>query len=89
MNMTIKEALESLDHTDDSHWIKSGLPRMGVIEELVGDKSITRQDVTAADPEFCRQTEPMTDDKPCGHIFQGQCQLHKEVVQPCNCSQRS
>lgn len=50
----IKTALQTMDHEDGSLWCKDGLPKMSVIEKLVGDKSITRQDVTDADPEFCR-----------------------------------
>jgi len=55
MDMTIKEALAQLDPMVDEHWTADGLPRMDVVEGLVGTKEITRQDVTEADPEFCRE----------------------------------
>lgn len=53
--MTIKEALGTLNPSDDSQWTADGLPRMEVIETLVGDKSIKRKDVTEANPEFCQE----------------------------------
>lgn len=64
--MNIVEALGTLDPANDEQWTADGLPRMDVIEELVGDKSITRADVTNAAPDFTRETaaaasEPNTD----------------------------
>lgn len=56
----IKEALELLDPEKDEHWTADGLPRMDIVESLVGDKSITREDVTNADPEFCRDRAKIT-----------------------------
>jgi len=51
----IAEAISILDHNDDELWTADGLPRMDVIENLIGDASIIRKDVTDADPEFCRE----------------------------------
>lgn len=56
--MNIKQALQKLDPLDDSHWTAEGLPRMGVVEDLVGDSSINRTDVTNAVPEFNREKAP-------------------------------
>lgn len=54
--MNINQALATLDPENDDHWTSDGLPRMEVVEDLVGDKSIKRKDVTDADPEFTRET---------------------------------
>lgn len=53
--ITLKDALESLDPANDAQWTADGLPRMDVVETLIGDKAITRIDVTEADLEFCRE----------------------------------
>lgn len=53
--MKINEALRKLDVENDQHWTADGMPKMGVVEELVGDKSITRKDVTNAAPDFNRE----------------------------------
>lgn len=60
--MTIKEAIYSLDVTDDSLWTADGLPRVDVVQELVDDDTITRQQITDADPSFSRRQ-----DRPSGH----------------------
>jgi len=54
--MNIVEALNTLDPKNDDQWTADGLPRMDVVEGLVGDKSITRADVTNAAPDFTRET---------------------------------
>ena len=54
-DITITMALGLLDPADDTQWTHEGLPRMDVIERMVDDHSITRKDVTDADPEFCRE----------------------------------
>jgi hypothetical protein len=53
--ISIKEALNRLDPSDDTQWTHEGLPRMDVIERMVDTHAITRTDVTQADPEFCRE----------------------------------
>lgn len=50
----IKEALLKLDPSDDSHWTSDGLPRLNVVSRFCGSGDLSRQDVTDADPEFCR-----------------------------------
>lgn len=52
--MNIAEALKELNPTNDEHWTADGLPRMDVVEGLIGDKSITRADVTNTQPDFNR-----------------------------------
>ncbi len=52
---TITEALGLIDPADDYQWTSEGLPRMEVIERMVGDRAITRKEVTDTDPEFCRE----------------------------------
>ncbi|MCK5612907.1 hypothetical protein KAR91_64130 [Candidatus Pacearchaeota archaeon] len=52
---TILEALSQLDPQNDDHWTANGSPRMDAIEELIGDSSVTRADVTNAAPEFSRE----------------------------------
>lgn len=52
--MTLEEALESLDHSDDAHWTQSGLPDLNVIKELTG-KQIKRSEVEAVAPELTRE----------------------------------
>ncbi len=49
----IKLAAELLDHTDDTHWTKGGLPDLTAITELVGSK-VTRTDMEAVLPDFER-----------------------------------
>jgi len=52
--MEINEALGALNPANDKHWTREGLPAMKAVEALVGDSSITRQDVTDAWPGFDR-----------------------------------
>lgn len=54
MTDSIREALEKLDPTNDTHWTSDGLPRMDIVEELSGDKGLTRAKVTEAQPGFSR-----------------------------------
>jgi hypothetical protein len=44
---TLEQALATLDPDDDAAWTADGLPRMDVLEALIGDKSITREQVDA------------------------------------------
>ncbi len=53
MTLQIQAALAKLDAANDEHWTADGMPRMDVMEELVGE-SITRKDVTDALPDFSR-----------------------------------
>lgn len=54
MNQKILDALLKLDINNDEHWTSDGLPRMDAIEAILGDKGISRQQVTAAKPGFSR-----------------------------------
>lgn len=58
--MDIKAALSQLDKNNDDHWTTNGLPRLDVLKDLTGDKSVTRKMVTDADPSFTRETMPGT-----------------------------
>lgn len=60
--MEIKEALEQLDHNKDDQWTGDGLPLVSVVSELVGDKSLTRAQITAADPSFIRKKDEAESD---------------------------
>ncbi|MEE8519338.1 MAG: hypothetical protein V3S98_09460 [Dehalococcoidia bacterium] len=56
--MNIKEALTHMDPANDEQWTEDGSPRVDVIQELVGDKTITRAAITNAAPDFTRETAP-------------------------------
>ena len=43
----IIKAVESLDDGNDAHWTRQGHPSMKAIEEVVGDKRITRDMVSS------------------------------------------
>lgn len=62
--MEISTALDQLDAKNDEHWTSGGLPKMTVIETLVGDPSITRKDVEEARPDFNRGTASSTKPDP-------------------------
>jgi len=55
----IHKALKDMDVDDDSLWTDSGLPRMSVLENVEG--VATREDVTKAAPEFCRENPVLPD----------------------------
>jgi hypothetical protein len=54
---TLKQALKTLDPSNDEHWTTGGLPRMEVLEALVG-KELTRADVEEVAPDLKRSTAP-------------------------------
>lgn len=51
------EILQNLDHADDSHWTDDGLPIVKIVQELTGDKTITRAQLNDAAPGFSRKVE--------------------------------
>lgn len=51
--MSIKEALEQLDPTDDSHWTAEGAPLVDVVSKLHG-QAVTRKEITDDSPNFNR-----------------------------------
>ncbi|KKM89468.1 hypothetical protein LCGC14_1248370 [marine sediment metagenome] len=80
--MNIKGALELLDPEDGSLWTKSGLPKLNVIEVIVGEPVI-RQDVTDADPEFCRSEAAIRDVEQCSscsHLLDTRCQNSGQIM---------
>lgn len=56
MNKNISDALSKLDPTNDNHWTQDGLPRLDTIRIVSGDPSLSREAVTAANPEFNRES---------------------------------
>lgn len=54
MSKNITDALSKLDPANDNHWTQDGLPRLDTIKILSGDPSLTREQVTAAAPDFNR-----------------------------------
>lgn len=50
----IKNVVDSLDVSDDSLWTGEGKPKMSVVEEALGDSSITRRDVEDATDRYVR-----------------------------------
>ncbi len=55
--MDIREAVSKLDKENDDHWTGDGLPSMKAVENLVGDSSIKRKDVTQVVGDFRRGDE--------------------------------
>lgn len=50
----IKEALAKLDVANDSQWTEDGQPRIESMRMLTGVFNLSREEVTAADPNFSR-----------------------------------
>jgi hypothetical protein len=53
--MEIKDALAHLDPLDDDQWTTEGLPKVDAVEKILG-KSVSRADITNADPSFNRES---------------------------------
>ncbi len=53
--VSIPAALRLLDPQDNGDWTSDGLARIDRIQELLNDQTVTRAEITAADPEFCRE----------------------------------
>jgi hypothetical protein len=52
--MTIKEALTSLNPEIGDQWTDDGLPLVELMRKLTGNDKLSRQEITDADLEFCR-----------------------------------
>lgn len=50
----IRTALAQLDAKNDQHWTEDGLPREGIIRKLASDNTISRKDISDAQPGFQR-----------------------------------
>ena len=61
--MDIKEALGTLDKSNDDHWTADGLPRIDVVSAIVGEK-VTRAQISEADPDFTREVKTDENDTP-------------------------
>lgn len=57
-NAKILEAVQSLDKSNDANWTDDGLPRVNVVQELVGDSSLTRAQLNEIAPGFARNPAP-------------------------------
>lgn len=58
---SILNALDRLDANNPAHWTvkvknKPQLPKMSVIQAMVGDLAVTRKEVDVARPGFCKET---------------------------------
>jgi hypothetical protein len=62
----ILAAIAKLDHTNPSHWIADGSPKLEAVRLFAGDQSITREDVAAAAPDAKRKTGDS--DAPAGTV---------------------
>lgn len=52
--MELKDALLSLDISNDNHWTQDGLPRLETLRMLVSNSSLSRDDVSSQFPSFSR-----------------------------------
>lgn len=50
----IKTALQSLDPDNNDQWTSSGQPLVDAVQKAMGDATVTRQEITNADPQFSR-----------------------------------
>lgn len=57
----IADALQRLDHADDSHWTGSGLPRVDAVAELADEAGVTRSEINAIDPDLNRDSTSDTE----------------------------
>lgn len=53
--LTLLAALASLDVQNDAHWTADGSPRLETVRALAADASVSREAVTSAAPQFCRE----------------------------------
>lgn len=53
---TIVETLALLDHANDGDWTTGGLPKVDVVANASGLEGLTRDEITAAQPDFARKT---------------------------------
>jgi len=54
--MNIRDALGILDPTNDAQWTGDGAPRVDEIAALINDETVTRADITSAQPDFTRES---------------------------------
>lgn len=55
--MEVREALEKLDHANNDHWTKAGMPSVEAVKEIAGNDEISREDIDAAWPELVRKPQ--------------------------------
>lgn len=73
----IRAALQQLDKANDQHWTEDGLPREGIVRKLASDTTISRKDISDAQPGF--QREPVVPAPTAGDNVD---ELTGETVQP-------
>lgn len=54
MNQVLIDVLKKLDPANDNHWTADGLPRLDTVKMLASSQSLTREQVSAEAPGFCR-----------------------------------
>lgn len=54
-DVKVRQALTCLEHDNDEHWTRTGLPAVGVVDSLAGDIGVTRDMIHNAQPGFVRQ----------------------------------
>lgn len=54
MSEKLIDALNKLDVTNDNHWTTDGMPRLETVRMLSGNSTLTRDDITKANPGFSR-----------------------------------
>lgn len=62
-NMSMVDALNSLDHGNDDHWTKDGKPSLGVLEELTGGK-YSRKEIDENYPQYLRSKDEDPEELP-------------------------
>ena len=63
MDDKILEALMKLDVNDDAHWTNDGLPRINIVEDILGVRNIKRVTITNAAPTFNRDSQKLLDEQ--------------------------
>lgn len=61
--MQLIDALAQLNVENDEHWTDDGLPRLDVVQAMVGEE-VSREDVTQAAPNFTRVSGDLTPPAP-------------------------
>lgn len=63
-NLSLKDALDQLDHANQNHWTADGKPRIDTMRLLTGNNQLTREEITAEFPNFVRVVQEFTPPAP-------------------------
>lgn len=63
-NLSIGDALDQLDHSNQNHWTADGKPRIDTMRLLTGNNQLTREDIVAEFPDFVRVVQVVTPPPP-------------------------